>query len=59
MFHDYPDVVSAAQLKQMLGGKICRNSLYKLLSEQIIKSKKIGRIYYIPKANVIKFLESK
>ena len=58
MFTQYNDVVNAKQLRQMLGG-ISRNSVYKLLSEQTIKSKKIGRIYLIPKVNVIKFLESK
>lgn len=58
MFNEYPDVVSPTQLRQMLGG-ISRNSVYKLLSEQVIKSKKLGRIYLIPKANVIKFLENK
>ena len=58
MFQQYPDVVNVAQMRTMLGN-LGRNSAYKLLSEQTIKSKKIGRIYLIPKVNVIKFLESK
>ena len=58
MFKEYPDVVNVSQLQKMLGG-IGRNTAYKLLSEQTIKSKKLGRIYLIPKVNVIKFLESK
>ena len=57
MFQDYPDVVNVAQLQKMLG--IGRNTAYKLLTEQDIKVKKIGRIYLIPKTNVVKFLESK
>ena len=57
MFREYPDVVSAEQLQKMLG--IGRNSAYKLLSERIIKAKKIGRIYFIPKNNVINFLNNK
>ena len=57
MFKNYPDVVSVAQLQEMLG--IGRNSAYKLLSEQNIKAKKIGRVYFIPKINIIKFLENK
>jgi excisionase family DNA binding protein len=57
MFHEYPDVVNVAQLQKMLG--IGRNTAYKLLNEQTIKSKKIGRIYLIPKINIIKFLENK
>jgi len=58
MFKNYPDVVSVSQMRKMLGG-MGRNTAYKLLSEQTIKSKKIGRIYFIPKTNIIKFLENK
>ena len=58
MFSEYPDVVNAKQLRQMLGN-LSRNLVYKLLSEQTIKSKKVGRIYLIPKVNVINFLENK
>ena len=57
MFQDYPDVVNVAQLQKMLG--IGRNTAYKLLTEQDIKAKKIGRIYIIPKMNIIKFLTEK
>jgi len=57
MFREYPDVVSVSQLRKMLG--VGRNTAYKLLSEQSIKSKKIGRVYLIPKTNVIKFLKNK
>ena len=58
MFKNYPDVVNVFQMREMLGG-IGRNSAYKLLSGQTIKSKKIGRIYFIPKVNIIKFLSEK
>lgn len=58
MFKQYPDVVSVKQMREMLGG-ICRNNAYKLLSERAIKSKKIGRVYFIPKTNIIKFLKNK
>lgn len=57
MFKEYPDVVNVAQLQKMLG--IGRNTAYKLLTAQNIKSKKIGRLYFIPKMNIIKFVESK
>jgi len=57
MFQNYPDVVSVAQLQKMLG--VGRNTAYKLLTAQIIKAKKVGRLYLIPKANVIKFFENK
>ena len=58
MFSNYPDVVNVKAMRQMLGG-ISRNTAYKLLSEKAITAKKMGRIYLIPKANVIKFLENK
>ena len=57
MFREYPDVVGVADLQKMLG--IGRNTAYKLLNEQFIKSKKINRIFLIPKINIIKFLENK
>jgi len=57
VFKEYPDVVSVSQLQEMLG--IGRNTAYKLLSEQLIKAKKINRLYFIPKTNIIKFLENK
>ena len=57
MFREYPDVVSVSQLQKMLG--VGRNTAYKLLSEQSIKSKKVGRVYLIPKTNVIKFFKNK
>jgi len=41
MFKQYPDVVSVQQMREMLGG-IGRNTAYKLLSDQTIKSKKLG-----------------
>ena len=54
MFKNYPDVVSVSQLQTMLG--IGRNTAYKLLSENKIKSKRVGRIYIVSKGSVIKFL---
>jgi len=56
MFEKYPDVVNVSQLQEMLG--VGRNTAYKLLSTQIIKAKKIGRVYLIPKANIVQFLET-
>ena len=56
MFQNYPDVVSVAQMREMLGG-IGRNTAYKLLSQQTIKSKKIGRKYFVPKENIVEFLK--
>ena len=55
MFANYPDVVDVPQLQSMLGG-IGKQSTYKLLKNSAIKSIKIGKIYRIPKINVISYL---
>lgn len=55
MFEDYPDVVEVKDLCRMLGG-ISRKMAYQLLTEQKIRSVRIGRSYKIPKVCVIEYL---
>ena len=57
MFVNYPDVVDVSTLQTMLGdiGKV---TAYNLVRKGIIKSVKIGKLYRIPKANVITFLQN-
>lgn len=55
MFEDYPDVVEVKDLCRMLGG-ISRKMVYQLLTEQKIRSVRIGRSYKIPKVCVIEYL---
>lgn len=57
MFNDYPDVVNVTQMREMLGG-MCNQVATKLLKENKIKHMKIGRRYYIPKSNIIDFIEA-
>ena len=52
MFTDYPDIVNLVQMRKMLGG-ISNTLAYRILKENIIKSRKVGREYKIPKVNVI------
>lgn len=54
MFAEYPDVITPEELQKML--HIGRNTAYKMLKEEIIKTIKIGKKYIIPKINVIKYL---
>ena len=54
LFANYPDVVTVEQLKEML--QIGHVLAYRLVKSGEIKSKKIGREYKIPKANVIKYI---
>ena len=56
MFNEYPDVVNVNQLNDMLGGKHSKKLLYRLLQNQEIKNRKIGREYIIPKKNIIDYL---
>lgn len=55
MFENYPDVVEVDDLRKMLGG-ISKKLAYRLLSDQEIRSVRIGRTYKIPKICVIEYL---
>ena len=55
MFENYPDVVEVEKKKKMLGG-ISKKLAYRLLSDQEIRSVRVGRTYKIPKICVIEYL---
>ena len=55
MFENYPDGVEVDDLRVMLGG-ISKRLAYKLLTNQEIRSVKVGRAYKIPKICVIEYL---
>ena len=55
MFENYPDVVEVDDLRKMLGG-ISKKLPYRLLSDQEIRSVRVGRAYKIPKICVIEYL---
>ena len=55
MFADYPDVVDVSGLQSMLGN-IGRQMAYELVRKGTIKAIKVGKLYRIPKINVIAFL---
>ena len=56
MFKHYPDVVTIEQLCTMLN--VGKNTAYNLINNNIIRSVKIGRVYKIPKINIIRYLKS-
>ena len=56
LFNKYPDVVKVGDMKKMLP-KTGKNKIYDLLRKKEIMSKRIGRDYYIPKINIIKFIK--
>lgn len=53
---DYPDILTVKQLQEVLN--IGRNKTYELLKNNIIKSKRIGTEYRIPKNNVLDYLQN-
>ena len=56
MFKQYPDVVTVEQLCAMLN--VGKNTAYNLINQNIIRSVKIGRVYKIPKNNIIRYLKT-
>ena len=55
MFADYPDVVDVSGLRSMLGN-IGKQTAYELVRKGTIKAIIVGKLYRIPKINVIAFL---
>ena len=55
MFANYPDVVDVSGLQSMLGN-IGKQKAYELVRGGTIKAIKVGKLYRIPKINVIAFL---
>lgn len=55
LFQDFPDVVNITEMREMLGG-ISSKSAYKLLQEGKISYFRIGRVYKIPKINILMYL---
>ncbi len=56
MLNNYPDVLSVKQVMEVL--HVSKKSVYELLHNKEIKSKKVGRKYIIPKICVQIFLLS-
>lgn len=55
LFKDYPDMLTPPQLMEMLS--MSKTSTYRLLSENVIPSIKLGRVYRIPKVYVIQYIK--
>ncbi|WP_042267267.1 helix-turn-helix domain-containing protein [Paenibacillus graminis] len=55
VFESFPDVVNITEMCEMLGG-ISSKTAYKLLQENKISHFKIGRVYKIPKINILIYL---
>ena len=56
MFKTYPDVLSVRDLQGALG--IGKDAAYSLLESREISAFRIGRVYKIPKASLVKYIEN-
>ncbi len=54
MFHDYGDILTVEEIMEAL--QIGRNTAYRLLSTEQIKSIKVGRKYRIPREFLIEYI---
>ncbi len=54
MFEDYPDVLTVSDIQRALA--IGRNTAYKLIKDNKIKSIRIGKNLRIPKIYLIEFI---
>lgn len=54
LFKEYPDIVDAAQMSEMLGINI--KTGYTLLKSGKIKSIRVGREYKIPKIFILEYM---
>lgn len=54
MLKDYPDVMNAEQVCEVLG--VGMKTCYRILKEGKITSIKVGRAYRIPKAHLLSYL---
>ena len=56
MFEEYTDILTVNEVCSAL--RIGKNTLYYLLKNNIIKSKKVGKKYLIPKICLIDYVNS-
>ena len=54
MFPEFPDIVTVAQLQEMLG--VSRHLAYDLINNGSIRGLKIGNAFKIPKVSVIEYV---
>lgn len=56
MLNNYPDVLTVQQTAQALG--VCEASIYRMVRENILGCRRIGRKIIVPKVCVIDYLNS-
>ncbi len=56
MFNEYPDVMTVEQSAKALG--ISKNMMYKLVKEEVIKTKRVGKRILVPKCCLEDYIKS-
>lgn len=56
MFLDYPDILTVAQVRKILGGHTSKQLVYRMLKNGYFIYVKLGKEYRITKASVIAYL---
>ena len=52
---EYPDIMTVDEMSKALG--ISSKTVYKLIKEGVIKSRKVGRAYRIAKVHLLSYLK--
>jgi len=55
VFKEYPDVLDAKQVSQILG--VSKKTVYKLIKDGAIESLKVGREFRVPKVTLMKYMK--
>jgi len=52
--YDYPDVLTVEEASEIIG--ICTKTVYKLIKNGNIRKVSVGRLFKIPKKNILEYL---
>lgn len=52
--HDYPDVLTVEEASELLG--VCTKTVYNMIKRGELKKQNVGRLFRIPKKNVMDYL---
>lgn len=58
MLNTYPDILTTAQVRTILGGRTSRQLVYRMLKNGDFKYIKLGREYRITKASIIDYFSA-
>lgn len=61
MFDNYPDVITVEDLQKILRNnnknKVSKKTIYKMIKNKEIKARKVGKLWFISKQNLIDYFQ--